>query len=99
MAHAPSFPESSDDELVSAELLALRACDDVENLRAAQLAYACLEKLVGPQLTSDAEEVCPSRTELSALMGMINEELQRRIETVDTTTQALRIALSKGRAS
>jgi len=98
MAHAPSFPESSD-ELVSAELLALRACDDVENLRAAQRAYLCLEKLIGPQHTSDAEEVCPSRTELGALMGVINEELQRRIETVDATTQALRVSLSKGRAS
>ncbi|MDP9989988.1 hypothetical protein J2W28_000632 [Variovorax boronicumulans] len=71
----------------------------LKNLRAAQRAYACLEKLIGPQRTSDEEEVCPSRTELSALMGMINEELQRRIETVDATTQALRVALSKGRAS
>lgn len=95
MAHAPSFPESSD-ELVSAELLALRGCDDVENLCAAQRAYACLEKLIGPQHTSDTEEVYPSRAELSALMGVINEGLQRRIETAGTTTHALRGALSKG---
>ena len=77
----------------------MRACDDVENLRAAQRAYACLEKLVGPQHTSDMEEVCPSCTELSALMGIINEELQQRIETADITIQSLRVALSKGSES
>ncbi|MDQ0072704.1 hypothetical protein J2W34_004509 [Variovorax boronicumulans] len=81
------------------KLLALRACDDVENLRAAQRAYACLEKLIAPQHTSDTEEVYPSRTELSALMAVINEELQRRIEAAGTTTHALRLALSKGGAS
>jgi len=32
-------------------------------------------------------------------MGVIDEELQRRIETADTTIQALRVALSKGGSS
>ena len=94
MAHVPSFPESL--ETPSAELLALRVCDDIDSLRVVQRAYACLEKLIGPQHTSDTEEVYPSRTELSALMGLVNEELQRRITTADTTAQSLRVALSEG---
>ncbi|MDQ0017857.1 hypothetical protein J2W23_006278 [Variovorax boronicumulans] len=93
MARVPSFPESS--ELVSAELLVLRACDDIDSLHVVQRAHACLEKLIGPQHASDTEEVYPSRTELSALIGLVNEELQRRIETAGTTIQSLRVALGK----
>ncbi|MCR6477226.1 hypothetical protein NU688_13785 [Variovorax sp. ZS18.2.2] len=96
MAHAPSFPESS--ETLSAGLLALRACDDIESLHVVQRAYACLEKLIGPQHTSDMEEVCPSRTELSALVGLVNEELRRRIEIADATMQVLRVVLIGGGA-
>lgn len=94
MAHVPSFPESS--ETVSAESLALQACDDIDSLHVVQRAYACLEKLIDPQHTSDTQEVCPSRAELSALVGLVNEELRRRIETADTTMQLLRVALSEG---
>ncbi|MGF6348363.1 hypothetical protein [Variovorax sp. W2I14] len=96
MAHAPSFPESS--ETPSAGLLALRACDDIDSLRVVQRAYACLEKLIGPPHPNDAEEIYPNRTEFSALMGLINEELQRRIESVDATMQSLHVALSGGGA-
>ena len=94
MAHIPPFPESS--ELASAESLALQACDDIDGLHVVRRAYACLEKLIAPQHTSDTEEVCPSRTELSALVGLVNEELRRRIETADTTMQSLRVALCTG---
>lgn len=96
MAQAPSFPESS--ETLGAGLLALRACDDIESFYVVQRAYACLEKLIGPQHTSDTEEVYPNRTELSALVGLVNEELQRRIEATDATMQSLRVALSRGGA-
>lgn len=96
MAHAPSFPESS--ETLSTGSLVLQACDGIDNLRVVQCAYACLEKLIGPQHTSDTEEVCPSRTELSALVGLVNEELRRRIEIADATIQALRVALLGGGA-
>ncbi|MDQ0073558.1 hypothetical protein J2W34_005367 [Variovorax boronicumulans] len=96
MAHSPSSPESS--ETPSAGLLALRACDDIDSLHVVQRAYACLEKLIGPQHTSDMEEVCPSRTELSALMALVNEELLRRIGAADITMQSLRVALSEGDA-
>ena len=96
MAHSPSSPESF--ETPSAGLLALRACDDIDSLHIVQRAYACLEKLIGPQHTSDTEEVCPSRTELSALMALVNEELLRRIGAADVTMQSLRVALNEGNA-
>jgi hypothetical protein len=92
MAHVPSRPGSS--ETLSAESLALQACDDVDSLRVVQRAYACLEKLIVPQRVNDAEEVYPSRAELGALVGLVNDELQRRIEAADITIQSLRVALS-----
>ncbi|SEK16369.1 MULTISPECIES: hypothetical protein [unclassified Variovorax] len=94
MAHVPPFPESSE-EAASAESLALQACDDVDALHVVWRAYACLEKLIEPQHRSEAEELCPSRTELSTLMGLVNEELRRRIEVADVTVQALRVAVSE----
>ena len=94
MAYVPSPPESS--ESVGAESLALQACDDIGSLHVVRRAYACLERLIAPQGVNDTEEVYPSRTELSALVQLINEELQRRIETADTTIQSLHVLLSKG---
>lgn len=93
MAHVPPSPEPFDTN--SAALLALRACDDIDSLHDVRLAYACIEKLVDPQLVSDSEEVHPIRTELSALIRLVNEELQRRIETAETTMQSLRAAVEK----
>ncbi|QNK65397.1 hypothetical protein [Variovorax sp. PAMC26660] len=63
-----------------------------------QRAYACLEKLIAPQHVNDTEEVCPTRTELSALVRLVNEELQRRINTAEVTIQALRAAESQSGA-
>jgi hypothetical protein len=93
-AHVHSLPESS--EATSVESLALQACDDIDSLHAVHRAYACLEKLIVPQGVNDTEEVYPTRTELSALVRVVNEELQRRIETADATMQSLRIASSEG---
>ena len=95
-AHVTSVPESS--EAASVESLALQACDDIDSLHAVHRAYACLEKLIVPQGVNDTEEVYPTRTELSALVRVVNEELQRRIEAADTTMQSLRVALSGGGA-
>lgn len=93
-AHVPSLPESS--ETASTESLALQACDDIDSLHVVRRAYACLEKLIAPQHVNDTEEVCPTRTELGALVRLVNEELQRRIEMADATVQALRVGLGKG---
>jgi len=91
MAHVPSRPGSS--ETLSAESLALQACDDVDSLRVVQRAYACLEKLIVPQCVNDSEDVYPNRTELGALMSLVNENLQRRVAVADGTVHALRAAL------
>ena len=93
MAHVPPSPEPFDTN--SAALLALRACDDIDSLHDVRLAYACIEKLVDPTHASDSEDVYPIRTELSALMRLVNEELQRRIETTEATMQSLRLAVDK----
>ncbi|QSI30423.1 hypothetical protein GNX71_12835 [Variovorax sp. RKNM96] len=93
MADVPPFPEPFDTD--SAALLALRACDDIDSLHDVRLAYACIEKLVVPQHPGDSEDVHPIRTELSALMRLVNEELQRRIETTEATMQSLRLAVDK----
>lgn len=87
-AHVPSFPETS-----SVESLALQACDDIDRLRDMQRAYSCLEKLVVPQGVNDTEEVYPNRIELGALIRVVNEDLQRRIEAADDTMRSLRAAL------
>ncbi|UVH56088.1 hypothetical protein NWF24_25055 [Variovorax paradoxus] len=95
-AHVTSVPEPS--EAASVESLALQACDDIDSLHAVQRAYAGLEKLIVPQGVNDTEEVYPTRTELSALVRVVNEELQRRIKAADATMQSLRVALSEGSA-
>ena len=92
-AHLHSLPESS--EAASVESLALQACDDIDSLHEVQRAYVGLEKLIVPQGVNDTEEVYPTRTELGALVRVVNEELQRRIETAGTTMQSLRVAVSE----
>jgi len=90
----PSLPASS--ETASVESLVLQACDDIDSLHELRRAYAGLEKLIATQAVTDTEEIHPTRTELSALVRVVNDELQRRIETADITVQMLRAVLSKG---
>jgi hypothetical protein len=95
-AHVHSLPESS--EAASVESLALQACDDIDSLHAVHRAYACLEKLIVPQRVNDSEEVYPTRAELGALVRLVNEELQRRIEAAEATIQLWRVAAGEGGA-
>lgn len=53
-------------------------------------------KLIAPHHENDREEVYPTRTEFSALVWLVNEELARRIEVADITIKTLRVALSEG---
>ena len=92
-AHAPSPSEPS--AIARAESLALQASDDIDSLQVVRRAYACLEKLISPHHVNDTEEVYPTRTEFSALVWLVNEELRRRIEAADATIQSLRVALSE----
>jgi len=93
-AHIPSLAASS--ETASVESLALQACDDIDSLHEVRRAYAGLEKLIASQSVTDAEEIHPTRTELGALVRVVNDELQRQIEKADTTVQALRASLGEG---
>ncbi len=70
--------------------VALQACDDIDGLREVLRAYVCLEKLIVPLELADTEQVYPTRTELSALVRLINEEMHRRIELIDATFQSSR---------
>lgn len=94
MARVPSSPQPF--ETGNTESLVLQACDDLDGLHVVRRAYACIEKLVAPQRTSEVEEIHPSRTELGALLGFINEELRRRTEAAEATMQAVRGALGVG---
>ncbi|WP_454914317.1 hypothetical protein [Variovorax gossypii] len=93
-AHVISISEPS--EAVCVESLVLQACDGIDSFRAVHLAYACLEKLIVPQRVNDTEEIYPTRTELGALTRLVNEELERRIETVEATAQSWRVAVGQG---
>jgi hypothetical protein len=82
-----------DPEQPTVETLALQVCDDTDSLRDVHSAYACLEKLIVSPEPGDAEELSPTRNELSALVRVVNEELSRRIESVDKAVQAMRAAM------
>lgn len=87
-ARVPSFSEAS------AESLTLQACDEVDALHELLSAYTGLEKLIASQHWNDTEEICTTRTELSALVRVVNEELRRRIGAADLTLQSVRVALT-----
>ena len=83
---ARSTPPNLDD-------LALQACDDAENLNDVMRAYAALRKLVDTSALNDSEELTPSRTELSALLGVLNDALTTRIDAINLAAGAVREAL------
>ncbi|MDN6883386.1 hypothetical protein QMO14_07200 [Variovorax sp. CAN2819] len=74
------------------ESLTLQACDDADSLREVLCAYVCLEKLLAPLEASDTEQIDPTRTELSALLRLVNEEMERRVEVIDKAAHAVRAA-------
>lgn len=92
------LPVASSPPRRSAQSLTLQAGDETDSLRDVLRAYAALEKLIVPAGANDSNEVYPTRTELSALVRVINDELHRRIDTVDTTLHAVRAALGQGGA-
>lgn len=88
MPSSPLAPSHTDPES-----LALQADDDIDSIRDAHCASACLEKLILPQRVNDSEEVHPTRSELGALMRLVNEELLRRVDAADATIKSLRGAI------
>lgn len=94
-AHAQSCSPSTSPDLASPTLddLALQTCDDSETLYEVMRAYTALEKLVDTAALSDSEVLVTNRTELSALLRLLNEALMARIGTVNSAAAALREAL------
>lgn len=94
-ASAQSSARSASTDLAPPNLddLALQACDDAENLNDVMRAYAALRKLVDTSALNDSEELTPSRTELSALLGVLNDALTARIDAINLAAGAVREAL------
>lgn len=78
-----TFPDPASPNL---DDLAIQACDDAENLNDVMRAYSALKKLVDTSALNDSEVLTPSRTELSALLGVLNEALLARIDAVNAAT-------------
>lgn len=68
----------------------------IDNIQSVQRAYACLEKLIAPLRVNDSEEAHVTRSELSALLQLLNTELQCRIHTANTTIKSVRSVLPEG---
>ncbi|WP_341889379.1 hypothetical protein [Variovorax sp. YR752] len=101
---APVFVQSractsSLDPAPTLDDLALQACDDADSLNGVMRAYTALEKLVDTSALNDSEELAPTRTELSALLRLLNEALMTRIATVNATAGAVRDALLQAQPS
>lgn len=86
--------DSLDPASLTLDDLALQACDDADNLNDVMRAYAALRKLVDTSALNDSEELTPSRTELSALLGVLNDALMARIDAVNAAAGDLRRALT-----
>jgi hypothetical protein len=95
-AQASACPTSASCDL---DDLALQACDDADTLNDVMRAYSALKKLVDTSALNDSEVLTPSRTELSALLGVLNDALLARIDTVNGATGAVREALRQNTGS
>jgi hypothetical protein len=84
-APAPSVASSSS--------FLCRARDEASNLDDVQSAYAGLELLIAPMGSGDAEEIQASRTELSALVRLMNEEFDRRIRALKAAINSAQHAI------
>lgn len=73
--------------------LAVQACDDADNLNDVMRAYSALRKLVETSALNDSEVLTPSRTELSALLGVLNDALTVRIDAINLAAGAVLEAL------
>ena len=88
----PVLPSPTPPDL---DALALQACDDADTLNDVMRAYTALEKLIDPSALNDGEVLTPSRTELSALLRLLNDALLVRIDTVNGATGAVHEVLQR----
>ncbi|KIQ32698.1 hypothetical protein RT97_11605 [Variovorax paradoxus] len=98
MAESASTPAQSSAHFISPTLddLAIQTCDDAETLNAVLLAYTAFEKIIEPGVPNYSEVLTPTRSELSALLGLLNEALVARIDAVNAAAGDMRRALMQG---
>lgn len=99
MAESASTPAQSSAGSTSPTLdtLAIQTCDDAENLNEILRAYTAFEKLIETGAPNDSEVLAPTRSELSALLGLLNEALVARIDAVNAAAGDMRRALQGSR--
>ncbi|MDH6167679.1 hypothetical protein M2282_002829 [Variovorax boronicumulans] len=98
MAESASTPAQSRAGSTSLTLddLAIQTCDDADSLTEVLRAYTAFEKLIEPGATDDSEALAPTRSELGALLSLINEALVARIDAVNAAAGDMRRALQGG---
>ncbi|MBJ2156775.1 hypothetical protein [Variovorax sp. IB41] len=87
---------SFEPESPTLDTLALQTCDYAENLNEVLRAYTAFEKLIETGAPNDSEALAPTRSELSALLSLINESLVARIGAVNAAAGDMRRALMQG---
>lgn len=98
MAESASTPAQSSAGSTSPTLdtLAIQTCDDAENLNEILRAYTAFEKLIETGVPNYSEVLALTRSELSALLGLLNEALVARIDAVNAAAGDMRRALMQG---
>ena len=84
---------SFDPTSLTLDTLAIQTCDDAENLNEILRAYTAFEKLIEPGAPNDSEALAPTRSELSALLSLLNEALVARIDAVNAAAGDVRWVL------
>lgn len=79
-AHAPA---------PTVAVLALRTADQANNLTETLAAFRALEHLTAPTGRDDSERLEPTRTEMGALLRILNNEMERQLEALAGATDEL----------
>ena len=95
MAESASTPVQSRAGPASPTLdtLAIQTCDNADCLNEVLRAYTAFEKLIELGAPNDSEVLTPTRSELSALLGLLNEALVARIDAVNAAAGDVRWVL------
>lgn len=92
-ACAQSRNSSFDPATPTLDDLAIQTCDDADSLNELLHAYTAFEKLIETGAPNDSEVLTPTRSELSALLSLLNEALVVRIGAVNAAAGDLHRAL------
>ena len=96
LAQSPLHPASFDPTFPTLDDLAIQTCDDADSLNEVLRAYTAFEKLIEPGAPDDSEALTPTRSELSALLRLLNEALVARIDAVNAAAADVRRVLQGG---